>query len=373
MIKKDSKAIALLVGSTIGVGIFGIPFVISKVGFIPGILFLLILGAVNLLVNLIYGEVILRTPGDHQLAGYGEIYLGKAGKTIASLSHLLGIYGALWAYLIKAGEFLALIFHSPHLTFFSLVFFVLVSIAIIFGLKTISLAELFLVGLILSFIASLALISLPHLSPANLTRPFFDSRFLFLPYGVILFALTGASAVPEMEEILRRQHLKLKKTVIVGSLIPVLIYLLFALTIVGISGPKTSDDAIGGLIAILPRWIVDLGAGLGILTMTTSFLSLGYVLKEVWHRDFKLPEPVALGLACLPPLILFLLGAKNFIAILEMTGAITVGLSGLLILLLYRKARLTGQKEPAYQLKVPSAILWLLGLIFLLGIFSPWL
>ena len=84
--KSVYRAIAVLVGTTIGAGIFGIPFVVSKIGFVPGIFYLLILGVLVLILNLAYGEIILRTPGDHQLTGYGEIYFGEIGKKIASLA-----------------------------------------------------------------------------------------------------------------------------------------------------------------------------------------------------------------------------------------------------------------------------------------------
>ena len=80
MKNKVFRAISALVGTVIGAGIFGIPYVVAKIGFLPGIFYLLTLGTLVLFLNLLYGEVILRTPGDHQLTGYAEIYLGKFGK-----------------------------------------------------------------------------------------------------------------------------------------------------------------------------------------------------------------------------------------------------------------------------------------------------
>ena len=369
------KASAILVGTTIGAGIFAIPYAVAQIGLIPGIFYLLGLGAVVLLLNLIYGEVILRTAGDHQLTGYSQIYLGKGGQRLASLALFIGLYGALLAYLIKIGEFLALIFNFPFPLELSLVFFFFAVTVIFLGLKIVSQLELVLVSILLIFILFIACLGFPHIALSNFQFSVLNFKFLFLPYGVILFALTGSAAVPEMEEVLRSDNRdkakKLKKALILGSLIPLLAYLLFAIIIVGISGRQTSDDAISGLALFLPKWIVNLGAGLGILTMATSFLSLGYVLSEVWFRDFKLPRPAALILACSPPLVFFLTGARNFISVLEISGALTGSLSGILIILLHRKAQKIGRKQPAYHLKLPIAIYWLLIIIFCLGIFSP--
>jgi len=366
---KSFRATATLVGTTIGAGIFGIPFVVSKIGFLAGIFYLLILGFLTLLLNLIYGEIILRTPGDHQLTGYGRIYLGKTGKNLATLSLFIALYGALLAYLIKIGEFLSLIFGTGNPTLFSLLFFVFATIAIFFGLRTVSFLEglifLFLLGLIfLIAILGFQKIDLANFSGINLS-------YFFLPYGVILFALAGFSVVPEMEEILRDEHHNLKKSIVVGSLIPLFVYLLFATLIVGICGKETSDDAISGLSLFLPSWIVFLGAVLGVLSMGSSYLTLGYVLREVWYRDFKFSKISALFLASFPALILFLLGAKSFISVLGISGALSNGLAGILIVKIFEKAKQMGKREPAYSLCLPKALIFLLFLIFLVGTISP--
>lgn len=368
---KVFRAIATLVGTTIGAGIFAIPYVVSKIGFLPGFFYLLILGGVVLILNLLYGEVILRTPGDHQLTGYGEIYLGKLGKILGTFSLFIGLYGALLAYLIKVGEFLALILPVADPLFFSLLFFILASTAVYFGLRAVSFLEGYFVVLLLILIFLIAVLGGGKIDLANLFSA--DLSFIFLPYGVILFALTGSSVIPEMEEILRSKHQSLKKAIIIGSLVPLFVYLLFAMVVVGICGGLTSDDAILGLVSLLPLWIVSLGAILGVLTMGTSYLSLGFVLREVYFRDFKFPKFLSFSFALLPPLILFLGGAKSFIQVLEVTGSLMGGLTGILIISLFVKAKRMGRRVPAYSLDLPVILIILLVLIFLFGMFSPFL
>ena len=369
--KSIYRAISILIGTTIGAGIFGIPFVVSKIGFLPGIFYILILGALVLILNLIYGEIILRTQGDHQLTGYSEIYFGKIGKKIASLALFVGVYGALLAYLIKIGEFSSLIFGFGNPALFSLIFFIFALTAIFFGLRAVSFLESLIVVFIFGLIFLIAILGFKQIDLSNFSG--FNLSYLFLPFGVILFALTGFSVIPEVEEILRDNHKNLKKSIIIGSLIPIIVYVLFAIVVVGISGNSTSDDAILGLILFLPSWIVGLGALFGILCMTSSFLALGYVLKEVWHRDFKFSKTISVFLACFPSLILFLLGAKSFIKVLSITGAISGGLTGILIIAIFRKAKKTGKRAPAYSLNLPKILIVVLILVFLIGIISPFL
>jgi len=365
---KFFKAIAALVGTVIGAGIFAVPYVIAKIGFFLGIFYLLILASLVLLLNLIYGEVVLRTPGDHQLTGYAEIYLGKKGKILATLAIFISGYGALLAYLIKTGQFLALISGYQQPVLFSFLFFLFFSAAVFLGIKSVSFLNSLLVVFLLILVFFLLIFSSTKINLVNLFH--FDFSFLFLPYGVLLFALSGFSVIPEMEEILRKEHQHLKKAIIIGSFLPALVYLLFALVVVGVCGEQTSDDAIVGLSFFLPNWIINLGAILGLFTMGTSYLNLGYVLREVWFRDFHLPKFGAFLLAVFPSLLLFLSGAQSFIDVLSATGSLMTGLTGILILLMFCRAKKMGKRPPAYSLKLPFLLVFILMVIFLVGSFS---
>lgn len=366
MKSKTFQAIAALVGTTIGAGIFGIPFVMAKIGFIPGIVYLLGLGFLTLLLNLCYGEIILRTPGDRQLAGYASVYLGKWGKVIALLALPLTVYGALLAYFIKIGKFLNFIFGFGLPLYWSFGFLLVAALALFFGLRAVFALAGFLVILLLGMVTLLGVVGMQKVNLSNFSG--FSPECLFLPYGVILFALSGASVVPEMEEILRQEHKKLKKAIVIGTLIPLFFYFLFATLVVGVCGKLTSDDAILGLVRFLPAWVADLGAILGILTMGTSFLTLGYVLREVYFRDFKIPKIFAWILVCLGPPVLYFFGAKSFIEIIGVTGALMGGLTGILIVLMFLKAKKLGKRKPSFVLSLPKPFVKFLVFVFLLGI-----
>ena len=77
-------AIAVLIGTIVGAGTFGLPFVFAKAGFTAGILYLLALTAVVLAIHLVYGEIILRTNGSHRLVGYAAKYLGPQAQILTT-------------------------------------------------------------------------------------------------------------------------------------------------------------------------------------------------------------------------------------------------------------------------------------------------
>lgn len=367
------SAVSVLVGSVVGVGIFGIPFVFAKAGFLTGFLFLAGLTVFILILNLAYGEIILRTDKSHQLVGYAQTYLGVFGKRLAFFAFILSAYAALLAYIIVGGEFLSNLFAwqfalSPAALFW---LFFLATLAIIAGgLKTISLIDLLMLGLYAFGAIFLFGWSLPHWQLGNFTL--FHPPFWFLPYGVLLFALTGSSIVLQREVLEGREH-QLKKAIIWGTLVPSVIYLLFALAVVGVSGRATSPEAFSGLLPWLGGKVVWFGSLFGFLAIFTSFINLGGVIRESFQYDFHFKKWGALALTILPPWLMFVLGVKNFINVINLAGAVGVGLQSILFILIYGRVKQLGHRLPEYSLHLPK-IVWyvmmglaLFGIIYTLG------
>ena len=82
-------AATTLIGTIIGAGIFGIPYVVYQSGIILGVVYLLVLGFITILIHLLYGEIVLRTEAKHRLVGYAEKYLGQGAKSFLTLSLII--------------------------------------------------------------------------------------------------------------------------------------------------------------------------------------------------------------------------------------------------------------------------------------------
>lgn len=362
-------AIATLIGTIIGVGLFGIPFVVAQSGFLIGIIWLVILGSITIIIHLIYGEIILRTEGRHRRIGYAERYLGDWEKRISALIVLFARFGALLAYIIVAGQFLFILFNgildiNPFI--WSVIFFIFGSLLIFFGLKVIAKGEVIMTVFLILVVGILLGKGFGSINPENLVGLNIPS--LFLPYGVIFFSLGGLTAIPEMRSMLRGREKLLKKSIILGTLVPILIFILFTFLIVGVTGTETSEEAITGLGIALKNGAVHFGAFFGLLAVATSFLVLGLNLKETFLYDYKLSHKFSWALACFIPFILFLIGLRNFIEVIGFVGAIFGGLEGIILVLIYQRAKKDGKREPEYSLCLPSFIRYGIISMFVLGI-----
>ena len=361
-------AVATLVGSTVGVGVFGMPLVFAKAGIIPGILFLIGLTVVVVIVNLLFGEVVLRTQDIHALSGYANKYLDRISKKVLYFAYILGIYGALLSYIIISGvfasNFLPINFNSGQVIWSSL-FFIIAAIIVFRGIKTVSRFDFFMLLFLVVIVATLASLGIGRIDLSNyilLTR-----EFWFLPFGVTLFALSGLSAVPLLRQAIGERGYKVKKAILFGTLIPAVIYLVFTLLVVGISGDITSPDAISGLSGFIGDGVVIIGSLFGFLAVTTSFVGLGLALFESFQYDFGFSKIQAWFLALLPPYLLFLSGMRNFIDVISLVGGVALSLEGVFVLILYMRARKKGDRIPEYSVKLPNLVIYFLILIFVMG------
>lgn len=359
---KFLKALAVFLGTVIGVGIFGLPFVALKAGFFIVFFYFLFITLITTLVFFLYSEVVLGTKGIHRLPGYVGEYLGEKYKKITFFIVAIGLMGALLAYLIIGGQFLSS-FLSPYFggnsTLYTLLFFILGAYLVFRGIKSISGVELLLlfflfIILILFFIKAFPFINVAHFK--NL-----DPKFLTLPYGVILFSLWGSAVIPEIKEIMKGSKKELRKVIVTGIIITVIVYLFFIYIVLG-SSSIVSEDAISGLEKTLGVEIIKFGFIFGVITCFTSFLTLALTLKKVLWYDFGFSKNFAWFLTCFSPLILFLFGLREFIKVISFTGAIALGLEGIIIVFLYKEFL-----KRKFLKKMNPVLYFLVG-IFLLGI-----
>jgi len=358
-----------LIGTIVGAGIFGLPYVFAKAGYVVGIFYLLFFAVIFLISFLCYGETVLRTQDNMEMAGYTERYLGKWGKRIITLSLVLGTYAALIAYMIGVGKFLHALFGmgiggTPET--WSVVFWVVCSLAVFFGITTVGSLEFIMTLCLIAVTFVLFKWAWPHINFNYFSGVHWEN--VFLPYGPVLFALGGASAIPTMRRILGEKAKFLKPAIIFGLIIPALIYLFFTFSVVGISGPNTSEEAISGFYQFVDGKILLIGAVYGILTMTTSFLVLAYILRELLRRDYKIPLLLAWVLTTAVPLILFTAGFRSFINVISFSGGVLSGIQGIILISAYYQAKKKGDRTPEFSFNLPKPIAYFIFLIFIAGI-----
>lgn len=359
-IKRIIYATTTLCGAIIGVGIFSLPYIALKVGFWAMIFYFLTLGSLVAIVHLFLGELSLRAPDYKRLPGFVEFYLGKKIKKIAYFTTIFGSLGALLAYLIVGGEFLYDLF-SPSLggdyPFYILIYFIIGSVLIYFDIGAIS--KITFWGLIAFFIILIGMFFYNY-QLINVSNFFNHTnlKFIFLPYGAILFSLWGGSIIPEIEEMLKEDKKALKKVILISIVASAMVYIAFICLILGISGADTTPSAIGGIRGFVGEKVIFLAYIFGFLAIFTSFISVGLTLKKIFWYDLKIEKKTSWAIACFAPLALYFLGFKDFILVISFFGGVMLGIEGILILLMHKKI------EPRKIIVYPLILIFILGIIY---------
>jgi tyrosine-specific transport protein len=341
MMKGDTKrfilAIATLVGTVIGVGIFGVPYAMSQVGLAIAILYVVVLGSIQILQSLFYAEAAMAVEEKIRLVGLARKFLGKKAGHLAAAAAVLGFWGGLIAYILVGGTFLHVLlspFIGGELFHYQAVWGIIGAAIIYFGLgfvEKIDFISTVLLGVALLLIVGFAA---PHVRLDSFMA-YIPNADLFLPYGVILFSLSGLSAIPEMEDVMKGKHKGFRKAIIIGMLIAISLTVLFGLAVYGVSGSGTTEDAISGLQMIIGGWISSFAAMFGFLAVATSYFVIGLNLRSTFEYDYKMHVVPAWLLAVGVPLAVVLLGAKDFITIVGFSGAVFGGVTAVMVAMLY--------------------------------------
>jgi tyrosine-specific transport protein len=335
-------AAGLLAGTTIGAGIFSLPYVFSRLGLVSGLFYLIAFATVYFFIHLMYGRLLQAQPGEHQFFYLAKKYLPEKLSGFASFAILGELVFVLTVYLILAPTFFEAIFgFSKNIMFLGLVLFWLAgSIFTFMKLKWLSWAELLGVMSVIGIVAVIVISSLNF----SLQTPSFkriDWPAFFLPFGPLLFSMSGRPALHKVIEEYRKakkegRDFSLGGVIFVGTLVPAVIYFLFVVGVLRLN-PSITPAVLDGLRFLTPVIYTSLSV-LGIITLWTSYSMIGVNVRDILRLDLKCPRWASVCLTIFPPLLLFFLGFRNFLPMLTFTGSIFLGLEGIFVVAMWRKA-----------------------------------
>ena len=167
----------------------------------------------------------------------------------------------------------------------------------------------------------------------------------------------------------------MRNVIIIGTSISALIYILFPLFVVGVTGSATTDGSIIGLSNLLGYKMLLLGSFFGILAISTSFLAVGLAIKEIYKFDYKKTNMKSSLMACVLPCILaitiIILNISNsFYKVIDITGTFIYPLTGIMFVLTFWKAKQKGDRKPEYSLKFSKILGSIIIVLFLVGLIN---
>lgn len=326
----------LLAATTIGAGVFALPYIFNESGWLTSILYIGLISSLIFSVHLLYWRVLQGAGHGNKLLGLIKKYFGKAGFYSAFLIIIGGLTLTLVAYLVLAREFIVLIFPSAGIREFIL-FWLVSSFPLILSLKRLISLELLGAVLMGGIILFIFFTTSTH---GVLERvPAFNFKNILFPFSPIIFALAAWTAIEPIYEFRKRSKFQSARppafTLLAGTFFAAILYVIFAFAILG-STEKITPDTISGL-GSWPAWKLSILGALGLFAIWTSYVPIGLEIKNSLEESFKWSKNWSFSLVLFLPIALLLLGLNNFLAIVSLVGGVFLGLQHWFIVSLGRR------------------------------------
>ncbi len=313
-----AKAISIVVGTIIGAGVLGLPYVVSFTGFLTGAIIIVVVYVIMVLLGMMMSELSLKNPG-HQLVDVSGRYLGTPGRFLALVFMLASIMAALSAYYVGLTRITNSIFGSGYGPIGAYILFALLVPTAIRGLKLADNVELVMSVVMLAIIIVIIAALAPMGDASRLMT--ISSAGAVKVFGVATFALYGHIVIPEVVEEVGRDSRRAGKAVSIGIAIPAVVYIAFTAAMLSVFERPPQVATIG--LSSISETLWWLGIGFAALAIASSAVGNALVLRDIIVQDFKLhPALAAIGV-CLPSLML--LSKAGFAELLSIAGAIGIG------------------------------------------------
>ena len=309
------EGLAILIGTQVGAGVLGLPYAASKVGLIPALGILTGAMLLMLFTALIVLKLSVEMRGA-QMSTIAQRTLGMIGGWAMYLSIVLMSFGALLAYLAGMGSVFASLFGINE-TFGAVIFWILASLVIYMGLAASGKTELIMSYVMLMLFIGIAIMLLPHAKLDN--GLYIKVGGFFSMTGVAIFSLGCHTVIPDVYKGIG-DYDKAKKVVIAAFLIPALTYAIFMSVFLLVFGTGTPEIATQGLEAIYGKVGNVIGNAIPLIAITTSYIGVGLAQQSNSREFLRLKKPAAWALTAVPPIIVYLLGVKNFADVLAFVG-----------------------------------------------------
>lgn len=328
----------LVTGITLGVGMLALPLASAEGGFIPSIGIYVLTWLFMLATGLLVLEACTWMPKDSNLITMAHKLLGKGGKIACWILYLFLFSCLMVAHIAGGGSVLGQLTSGNFSNWVNVALYVIIFSPVVYlGTLWVDRLNLLLIaGVAVSYLIFIVF-ALPHLNVSLLTQSNWTKSWSALP--IVFTAFGYQSLIPTLMTYLNRDLKKVRLTIILGTTIPLVIYIIWSLLILGIVPQKALVTALHqGQTAINPLsstlnspFLLSIGKIFAFFVLTTSFNGIAIAFVDFLADGLKIEKKgiKKLGLCILVfiiPALIAIINPTIFIKALDFGGGIGVAL-----------------------------------------------
>ncbi len=359
---KQFGALYIILGTCIAAGLLGLPIITANNHYVISVAMLVSAWSLMTLGAWCLTKVTLWSPRNSNFISMSEATLGKPGKYLTWIVYVFLLYSLICAYLAASGDVIESLLNAIHIpitrTWATLLSTVGIGTIIYRGIRSVDLCNRVLMSIkLLICIALIALVA-PHAHVQPLATEG-DFAWRGSAWLVIICAFGYATIIPSIRDYLDNNAKQLQRIVLIGSTIPLILYLIWIALIQG----ALSRYGAHGLIAmnnsnntnsLLMQQLVSISHCPLLESMSIVFISIcsitGFLGVSLCMTDFladglkqKKEGLKKFGIVCLtlvPSTIIVIVKPSLFIQALAYAGICCVYILIILPVLMYLRAKI---------------------------------
>lgn len=358
----------IIAGTTIGAGMLALPLASAGIGFPTSLTIMLVLWLLMTYTALLMLELHQYVPSNATLHTLAKQFLGDKGKWVASIAMLFLFYALCSAYIAGGGgqfgerisQFTGIEVNGSIAT---VIFTVIVACIVTVGTRTVDHINRVLFATKLVTMIAVLFFLAPNVTESYLLNMPLQQGLIVASIPVIFTSFGFHGSIPAIVNYLDGDTKALKKAVVIGSAIPLVVYLFWQIMTLGVISQQELSESRGlsALISALATKIhfSQLDQIIGVfadLALLTSFLgvSLGlfeYLGDSLNKNNGKQNRVLSAFVTFLPPMCFALFYPQGFIMALGYAAIALAVLAIFLPVVMITKVRKDNRYEGTYRVK----------------------
>ncbi|WP_434360438.1 tyrosine transporter [Parasalinivibrio latis] len=328
----------IVAGTALGAGMLAIPMVLAQFGLLWGTLLMLFIWVGTTYAALLLLEASCKVGGGASMNAIARETLGKSGQLVTNGLLYALLICLLMAYIIGAGDLVQKVAANAGFTLSTLSsqvgFTIVAGLVVSMGTAVVDkLNRLLFAGMIVALVLTLMAL-VPNMTLVNLADHVSNDKVALIKTSSVLFtSFAFMVVIPSLVTYNKgASKSQLRNMVILGSVIPLVCYLLWLYAAVGnlSSDQLVQFASVSELISALGAKYAGMELILSVFTglaLLTSFLGVAMALYDQNADIIKTSRPVLFIVTFILPLIGAVIAPEQFLAILGYAGIILVFLA----------------------------------------------
>ena len=353
--KNNINGILIIIGSSIGAGVLGMPITCSLIGLIPSLILMLMIALYMNETAKIITRLLIKTQSE-DLSIALKKNLSTSNYTISVITYSFLFITIIAAYISKSSTLLKTIIDTTSYTNINIniCYIIIISTMILIlnskndkfkyanNILTITLLSVFLIIILQNSKSEISITNIEKIELNNI-------KYV---YPILITSFGFHNILPYLKNEFKNNEKKLNNSINIGIIITLIIYIIWISFIIlfknnyyklGDIENYNSDKIITELLIIkknnnLTLTIINTFSFLAIITTIFGItISMKFFLKKIFT---ELPEKIIQMLIIIPPIIIIKLNTNIFFTALEISGSIlTLTIFGLMPIIAIKKQK----------------------------------